>query len=340
MPFGKKKKEPAEPKEPKEKKPKKPKKPKKEKPPKPKKEKKAKDPNKKKSPVKILIPLALVAVAAAAFFLLKPKETEEEPKAPELPGEYNVGDLVVTGLSVGEEETEVQAVRAKTVVYTYTDLKDAAAAASKYVGQLTGETPRFSVVDEAFVRTERPDFSAPEGTVLLARNIEKEAEPEDAQAAPDSSQADSSQADSSQAGARQETEEVNMVLTVKIDWSPGVCVVTADEAEGTVTSPPPPENGMGGGQSIGLHEAQDRLENMEPAQLGLSGTSMDEYEVFPLDGVAMVDGQPCIRVNVYSSRNAQNSNEFMGSFLMSMNEGTLYRLDPVTGEVSEVELSD
>ena len=75
---------------------------------------------------------------------------------------------------------------------------------------------------------------------------------------------------------------------------------------------------------------------MAPEQLGLPGASMEEYEVLALEGTEMVDGRACYRMNVYNSNNAQNSNEFMGSYLMSLDGEHLYQLDPATDEIREL----
>lgn len=321
--FGKSK-EPKEPKPKKEKKPKREKKPKKEKPPKEKKAKepKAKDGKGKKGPNKLLLllPLVLVIAAAAFFFLKGGKEEEpEEPAGPELPAEYMVGETAIPGLTVDETEKEVQAILAKTVTYTYKDLLDAGGAASGYMTQLNGEG--FSVVDEAFVRTEdRPDFKAQEGSLLLAKNIKKEAPAAAAEGEE----------------TTEPVEQPDLVNTVRISWTPGVCVVTADEEEGIVTSPPPEESGGLMGASISVTDALDYLKGMPPERLGLTGDTMDNYKVYVQDGAIYVNEQPCIRMNVYDDNNVQGGNAIAGCYLMSSDGLHLYRLDEVNRTVEEI----
>lgn len=200
MAFGKPK-APKEPKPPKAPKEKKPKKPKKEKPPKEKKGKKGKNvpeeaegqegeqPKKKKLPLPFLIISLVVIVAAAVIlflFVIKPRFFGEpdpevsvsvEPEPPVLPSEIPIGDDVsIAGLQLGSDESEALAEKAKTITYRYTNLVDAGKAAQTYAGQLAGEDPRFSVVDEEFViQREKPDYTAAEGMVLLARNVPVEA---------------------------------------------------------------------------------------------------------------------------------------------------------------------
>lgn len=384
MPFGKAK----EPKAPKEKKPKKPKPPKKEKPPKPakkpkppKKVKPAKRPKKgappqgemgqegeqpkKKKPilVLILIPVVVAAVAAAlVFFVIMPrfageKDPEpvvtEEPKPPVLPEELKVGEESVPGMVLEADESEAQAVLAKTITYTYTNLNDPGKVARTYAVQLRKAEPAFSIVDEEFVRTDAPDYTAPEGMVLLARDIAKPEEEGEAKASAeptadpsadpsaDTSAGPSASPEPTGAGqspapeesAEPETGEPDMVLTVRITWLEGQCVVVADEAEGKVTSPPPSTGPVG--HSIGMRQAEAQLRSMTPAELGLEGTSMDVFEVFPQDALEMIDDTAYIKLNVYDSAAPYG---FKGGYLMSVDGEHLYRVES-GGDLVELEFT-
>lgn len=346
-----------EPKAPKEKKPKKEKPPKVKKPKKPKKgqapagqegeapQENVQGKKRKLNPV-FLIVSAVVIVAAVVIVVLfvlprlrggddgPDAEATVEPQPPVLPTELPVGDEIVPGMTLEADESEAKAVLAKTITYTYIDLADAGKVAETYVDQLRSADPSFSVVDEEFVRTDKPDFTAAEGMVLMARSLPVP-EPE----APAQSQEpeESDPAESVPPTQAPEAEEpVRMVLTVRITWSEGQCVVTADEAEGMVTSPPRPQQ-TPGGSSVTIREAQTRLEGMDPAKLGLSGETMEDYTVFPMDGVEMVDGAACITLYVYTNKNTQNSNQFMGSYLMTIDGLHLYRVNPITGEIEVLE---
>lgn len=362
MAFGKSK-EPKSPKAPKEKKPKK------EKPPKAKKPKKGKNapeavegqeeeqPKKKKLPLPfLLISLAVIIAAAVIVFLfvIRPRlggDTELDPEAtvsvepepPVLPTEIPIGDDVsIVGLALESDESGAVAEKAKTITYTYSNLVDAGKAAETYVGQLAKESPSFSLVDEEFVRVrEKPDYTVAEGMVLLARNVpvsapESTSEPEVESEEPGE---DESPAPTESVAPTPEPEPtpepITYVHTVRITWSPGVCVVTADEQEGKVTSPPASSGSAS--HSVTQHSAKQILQEMEPSQLELAGASMAEYEVMPVDGTETVDGRPCIRLYVYSDNNQPNSNEFLGSYLMSIDGEHLYKVDPITDEIKELD---
>ena len=180
------------------------KKPKKEKPPKEKKVKKGKDvpeevdetgqEKKKKFPILMLIPAVVILAAAVIIFVfvLPGRNADKDPEAtasvepvpPVLPTELPVGDEIVPGMVLEADEFAAQAVLAKTITYTYTDLVDAGKAAETYVKQLKTADPRYYVVDEELVRQrEEPDYSAAEGLVLMARPLPKP-EPETPESAP------------------------------------------------------------------------------------------------------------------------------------------------------------
>lgn len=336
------------PKEPKEKKPKKEKAPKEKKPKKPKKgqppeEGQEAQEGKKGKKKLILILISLIVIIAAVvivvFVILPGRNSTDEPDAevsvapapPSLPPDFQVGDETVVGMTLGSDESEAKA-EVTRVVYTYTDLADAGKAAETYVDQLSSANPKFYVVDEEYVRTDRPDFSTREGTVQMARNIEVKTE---ASPPPVESQEDGENQDAqpSPSPTQPPAEQPSMVLSVKIEWSEGQCVVTADEAEGKVTSPSRGPNGSGGGGSMGQQAAKDYLKSLTPAQLGLSGQSMDEYEIMTIDGTVFVNELPCHRLNIYDKNNV-----IMGIFLITLDGQHLYRLNPETDQVTSVEM--
>lgn len=365
------------PKAPKEKKPKKPKKEKppkekKVKPPRAKKDRKGKNvpeavegqeeqQSKKKPPLLLLlIGLAvIVAVAVVVFlFVIRPRlsadadedpdamlSVEPEPQPPELPEKIPIGDDVeIAGMTLGADESGALVEKSKTVTYTYSNLVDAGKAAETYAAKLAQESPSFALVDEEFVRLrDEADYTTAEGMVLLARNVPVTAA--ESEPTPTPELEPTSDADPDESAEPTPTPEptpepeptpppVTYVHTVRISWAPGVCVVTADEQEGQVTSPPP---ATAANHAVSQRGAKQILKEMDPAQLELTGASMDEYEVMPVDGTEMVDDRPCIRLYVYSDNNQPNSNEIMGSYLMSIDGEHLYKVDPITDEIKELD---
>lgn len=278
--------------------------------------------------LKLLLPIVVIAAAAVVVFFLKPWEKKSAAEdVPTLPVEYLVGDESVPALAL-EEPEGVQAIRAKTVTYTYEGLADSGSTASAYVSQLTGAEPRYFVVDETLMKTDRPDFSTPEGSVFLARAIVAEAAEDESETEDETETEDGPET--------VQEPEVSRVVTVAISWSEGVCIVVADEAEGVITDPPDPDP-VSSLQTMSLLEAVDYLSGLQPAALGLPGSSMDNYEVFALDGAVMVDEKICMRLSIYELDEEGVVSKIAGNYFLSGDGLHLYWLNVDSNTIEELE---
>ena len=260
---------------------------------------------------------ALLAAAVLLTMAACGKKDEEggEGGAPDLIEEYPFGEESVSGL-MSDEPTA--AVSASTVItYRYTGLSSPGSAVNGYVSLMTGEENGFSIVDSDFVMSEEPVYDE-KGKVLLARN----AEPGDEAPAP------AAPAPEDEDGDVEIAAPVNRLLVLDISWDENGCEIVTREAEGVISPPPEP---------MTMHEAQKYLESLPPEKLGLEGESMDMYDVFSFDGTIMVDNRPCVRMNVYSIDNVEQSNEFKGCYLMSLDGRHLYRLNTSTNEITELD---
>lgn len=311
----------------------------------------------------------LMALACLASGCGKGDEEKEEPHTLR---EYALGGETVAALQ--PEEEDVQGVKDLTQVYRYSGLENAGATVQTYVEQLTSAENGFSVVDANFVRAEKPDFTQESGTVRLARRLEVEEEAADAgqdeaktddktdeeketktddkaDAGQDEAKTDDKadekkeaktddkaddQSDKEAAPAKdQAPAPKKWLITVQIDWRAGNCVVTVDQKEGSITSPPK-KAGASAAKTMTLTGAVDHFKGISPASLGLAGASMEEYQVQSLDGIVMVDGAPCMQLRVYSNQNVEKTNEFMGSFLMTSDGAHIYRLNEGQRTVEEI----
>lgn len=268
----------------------------------------------------LLIPVAIIVAAAVivVLFILprlkgeaeEPPPEEEEVVVYDLPTEFTVGEETVAAMELAHP-AGVDAEKALTVTYTYTGLTDTPAEVSAYVTRLNGAG--FQVVDEEFVTTDTPDLTAAEGTVLLAKNL---ATPE-----------------------VEEGEETPpaMVLTMRLTWMEDICVVVGDQAEGRVTRPPASST-TGGAGGVTISEAEGYIRGLSPASLGLEGESMENYRIYAVDGTALVDGQPCMRIAVYNANNPEHTNDFVAYFLLAGDGTTVYKVDSETGKAVKLDL--
>lgn len=92
-------------------------------------------------------------------------------------------------------------------------------------------------------------------------------------------------------------------------------------------------------ETLAARESVEYIKSFSPADLGLDGESMDEYQIYPAEGNVRVDDMLCAKVTVYSTDNAAGTNFLEGTFLIGGGvQRRIFRLDQVTGEVTEVQL--
>ena len=85
-------------------------------------------------------------------------------------------------------------------------------------------------------------------------------------------------------------------------------------------------------------ETLEYIRRFTPASLGLSGQSMDDYEIYAADNVVLVDGYTCSELSVYSKDASAGTNDIEGWFLLSRgSDRTLFRLDRETGELTKLD---
>lgn len=251
---------------------------------KPKKERKGKGGRKRL----LVLLLGLVVIAAGAFAVYKfvlPRLGSGEPqdKTPKKLEAYTIGEdstpSLDTILEEGEgellanrgpgklktkkEDSSEEVVEEK---YTYVyEVIGAADVMNRYLDLLLGEEG-FSLVDETYlIQDERPELEDAEGAMLLARASVQEGH----------------------------------VFQLAIGWSDANdnLAVRVAAPEGALRRPEPEKEP----QPASLSEQMDRLKSMTPSQLALSGSSLSEYEIYPVEGFVTIDGNLCRRFNFYET---------------------------------------
>lgn len=185
------------------------------------------------------------------------------------------------------------------VTYHYAGLPEAVKRIQGYCALLTAEDFGFVPVDEKIMEAKLPDFEAPDGTVHLVRPIEGEGEEES-------------------------------LFSLQIAWqADDAFSVTVARIAGGIVEPPKP-------QPMTLEEAEDFFYNSDPALFGLSGDSMEDYEIFALDGAVLVGTTPCLRMNVYQKNEKTGTNEIAGQYLLSNTGYELYWIG-MDGKIQEIQ---
>jgi hypothetical protein len=218
------------------------------------------------------------------------------------PTEYEFGEETVLALGATVEEfPEEGSCEESEVSYIYRGLTDSNGACTSYVQALAAdEEAPFTFVDEELYMTDTPALTEDEGTIYMARATEVEGE----------------------------------LCVLQLDWAEDSCTVTLELQEGEIQQRPVEETTSS--SSMTLDSAISYFKGLSPASLGLEGTSMDEYQVYALDGVIFVDGTPCLHLKAYQIDNPQQANELAGDFLMTGDGRHMYSLDEVNGTVTVV----
>lgn len=116
-----------------------------------------------------------------------------------------------------------------------------------------------------------------------------------------------------------ESDSGSGLFQLDLTWDDASCTVTPSfDKDGVL-----PEESS----SMTMEEAVDYIRSLPPSTLGLTGEDLSDYSIFCEDGLVLLDGTPCLCLNVY------RSGSYQGSFLFSPNAKTLYRLNRSTGEV-------
>jgi hypothetical protein len=123
--------------------------------------------------------------------------------------------------------------------------------------------------------------------------------------------------------------EDGKLCVVRLDWTEETCTITLELDEKT-------EEQTEAEDQLNLTNVIDYMKTLTPAELGLEGDSMDEYQIYSLNGVVFADGYPCLHLRVCRADNPQQTNEIAGDFLVTGDKSHLFSLDAASGEIVEL----
>lgn len=126
--------------------------------------------------------------------------------------------------------------------------------------------------------------------------------------------------------AAKESDTADGLFQLSITWDDTTCSITPSFSEGAQL---PQEEYT----SMTLDEAVNYLRSFSPETLGLSEADMSAYNIFSEDGVVLLNGQPCLCLNVYRLADHQ----YEASYLLSGPDYQVYRLDRETGQASPID---
>lgn len=263
----------------------------------------------------LLIPIALVlvaAVAAVVVLLVLPRfginllgGGEKEPSLEEsIPKKgvtaYTVGEDTVASLDTILEEGEGSLLALRTTpeqskgeeegrrTYIY-ELNGAAAIMNRYLDLLLGSEGGFSLVDENYIIQDgRPELEDTEGSFMVAKASAVE----------------------------------GRVFQLAVGWSEdnNMLAVRVSVPEAQLRKPDKKEEA----KPASLSEQLETIREMEPSDLALSGRTMAEYDIYPIEGFVTVDGILCRRFNIYE---AGKSGKLASIIFLSGDQQHVFRMD-------------
>lgn len=177
--------------------------------------------------------------------------------------------------------------------YHYREMHDPAALAARYIAFLRTEEQGFVPIDgENRELAEEPETDLLWGTVLLGKAA----------------------AENEEAGKR--------ILRVIVGWSEYAVAVQVAYVNGSILPPivekeEEEEKTEAAPKPTDIAEQVEYFTSLDPQQLGLEGSDMKEYMVFPQQGWVMVDDVSCREISVYRQDAQTATNVLVGTFYLS-----------------------
>lgn len=206
-----------------------------------------------------------------------------------------------------EEEVEdlsyLEAVEQAAYVYTYdvsTTGNSGGQATAGYATLLSGSgfkiVDPFHPVNNEYYAMLTPDFTQRAGTVAFAKTASG-------------------------------TERLMMII---VDWHYYGATVTVEYVPGTLWIPPKVDKVTK--TSLSISDAVGFLQSRNPSDLGLSGTSMESYNIYTAEGLVMINGDAYREFVISGKATEGNGNTYGGTYLINA-DGDTFSVDSIHGTV-------
>lgn len=215
---------------------------------------------------------------------------------------------VPTAPQVVDEATFLQDVELVPFVYTY-DVSSTGysggQATAGYVDTLMSS--KFKIIDafhpvnDEYYEMLTPDFTQRAGTVSMAKKA----------------------------------SGTERLMLITVDWHYYGATVTVEYRDGTLWIAPVVKTNTS--KSLSIAEAVTFLETRNPADLGLSGSTMSDYNVYTSEGLVMLNGVSYRQFTVSGKAIDGNGSTYGGTYLINA-EGQTMSVNRVTGAVTPLNI--
>ncbi len=232
---------------------------------------------------------------------------EEKPKKEKQAADSGESAQGEDGQSASADQEEEGPAVTVSVTYHYEGFAGHIERIKNYCDLLMAEDFGFVPVDENVIKTKLPTFEKLAGNVCLVRPI--------------------GSGNASNEGTDEGGESESLFM-IQLQWNSDHFSAAVGQIEGGIVTPPEPK-------PMTLMEAVDYFHTLDPSVLGLSGETMDDYQVLALDGAVLVGTTPCLRMNVYKKDEKTGTNVIAGQYLFSNTGRELYWVG-LGGEIQKI----
>lgn len=127
------------------------------------------------------------------------------------------------------------------------------------------------------------------------------------------------------------------LMFVTVDWHYYGATVTVEYRDGTLWIAPVVKNTSSA--SLSISDAVGFLETRNPSDLGLSGSTMSEYNVYTGEGLVMMNGVSYRQFTISGKPTDGNGSTYGGTYLINA-EGQTFSVNQVTGTVSPLNITN
>lgn len=198
---------------------------------------------------------------------------------------------------------------AAAAAYRYEGWENAANIVSAYVSILTTEDMGYLYADDTLKETEeQPESDAASGEIYLIRRLPESEESEEKQA-----------------------------VAMRLQWETGTCTVALELVPASMTVRP--KSTLAYTQMLTFSGAVETIRHMKPTVLELDGDSMEDYRVYSRDGLVLINGQSCMRIDIYKPDEQLGTNVKAGNYYLSADGLHLYLFNEEDQSVRELPLT-
>lgn len=291
---------------------------------------------------------SLLTLAQEAKAKAEEAQKKDESSAPSVTEEDESATPPATEEDTGEAEEEEKKseedVPATLIAYRYEGMTDAAGLVQAYVELLTATDLGFLYADETLMELE--DSTQPKEQEESLTMVEDPTTGELVPVAPPPIP-----------GVEPEKEPVGgtywlvqrlpkpeegerQAIALRLVWDETTCEVTAELVPASMTIRPKPSSPIGSyGTTLTFSSAVDTIKGMHPSVLELEGESMDGYRIYSRDGLVLINGQSCMRIDIYQRDKSTGTNIAAGNYFISADGLHLYNFNEQAQTVRELSMT-